>query len=182
MLPLWKYFDMEENMQSPEQMTDEFVGLVHRLFRLQPKLVFPDERVASMKQQLRNLGENSAGSHEDRVFLFRILDILIHSETPPTMGELSAQLGIPLSSATRMADGLVRANFVERCDDPHDRRVVRLCITKTGQQFIEMGMNFLRQRVLQLLNHFSPDEQAQLLRLMNKLIDSIQTERHDGHE
>ena len=164
-------------MPLSEQTVNEFVDLVHRLFRLQPKLVFPDERVASLKQQIRSLGENSADSHEDRVFLFRILDILIHSETPPTMGELSAELGIPLSTATRMADGLVRTNFAERCDDPHDRRVVRLCITKTGEQFIEMGMNFLRQRVLQLLNHFSPDEQEQLIRLMNKLIDSIQTER-----
>ena len=167
-------------MQNSEQTADEFVSLVHRLFRMQPKLVFPDERVASIKQQLRSFADNSAGSHEDRVFLFRILDILIHSETPPTMGELSAQLGIPLSSATRMADGLVRAKFAERCDDPHDRRVVRLCITKTGQQFIEMGMNYLRQRIVQLLNHFSPEEQAQLLTLMNKLIDSIQAERESS--
>lgn len=163
-------------MSSSENTADDFVDMVQRLFRLRPKLVFPDERVASIKQQLRDLGDSAAGSHEDRIFLFRILDILTHSETPPTMGELSAQLGIPLSSATRMADGLVRAKFAERCDDPHDRRIVRLCITQSGRQFIQMGLGYLKQRILNLLNHFSADEQKQLLRLMNKLIDSIQAE------
>jgi len=163
-------------MQTSEQMASEFVDLLQRLFRLRPKLVFPDERVASMKQQLHSL-KDSGVDPEDRMFLFRILDMLRRSETLPTMGELSAELGIPLSSATRLADSLVHANFVERCTDAHDRRVVRLCMTETGRQFIELGIDYTRQRILQLLNRFSPDEQAQLLRLMNKLIDSMQAER-----
>ncbi len=163
-------------MATSEQIADEFVELVQRLFRLRPKLIFPDERVASIKQQLHSFKE-SGGNPEDRMFLLRILDILTHSETPPTMGELSAELGIPLSSATRLADGLVRANFVERSADPNDRRVVRLCMTEDGRQFIRLGVDYLKQRVVQLLNHFSPDERAQLLRLMNKLIDSIEAEK-----
>lgn len=164
-------------MPDSERIANEFVQLVQRLFRLHPKLVFPDERVASLRQQLQDLKASSAASPEERVFLFRILAILRQSETPPTMGELSAELELPLSSATRMADGLVRANFVERRADPNDRRVVRLCMTDSGRQFIEMGTSYLRQRILQLLNHFSAGEQAQLLRLMNKLIDSVQAEK-----
>ena len=177
-------------MQTSEQIANEFVELVQRFARLRPKLVFPNESVASMKQQLHSMKEqlhsmkqqlhslrDSGVDHEDRMFLFRILGILTHSETPPTMGELSAELGIPLSSATRMADNLVRVNFVERCTDAHDRRVVRLCLTENGRQFIQMGVNYLRQQILQILNHLSPEEQTQLLRLMNKVIDSMQAER-----
>ena len=159
-----------------EPIADQFVELVQRLTRLRPKLIFQDESIASIKKQMQELKDSGAGNHEDRIFLFRILQTLIHSETPPTMGELSADLGIPLSSATRMADGLVRAKLVERCDDPHDRRVVRLCITKTGRQFIQTATSFMRSRILHLLHHFTADEQAQLLRLMNKLIDSIEAE------
>ncbi len=164
-------------MANSEQSAEQFVELLQRLMRLRPKLIFQDESVARIKKQIQELKDSGAGSHEDRIFLFRTLDILAHSEKSPTMGELSAELGIPLSSATRMADGLVRAKFVERCDDPHDRRVVRLCITKTGRQFIETATSYMKGRIVQLLNRFTSDEQAQLLRLMNKLIDSVEAEK-----
>jgi DNA-binding MarR family transcriptional regulator len=160
-----------------EKIADEFVVLVQRFMRVRPRLLFQDESIARIKKQMQDLKDSGAGNHEDRIFLFRILHTLITSETPPTMGELSAELSIPLSSATRMADGLVRAKFVERCDDPHDRRVVRLCLTQTGQQFIQTATSFMRGRIMQLLNRFTVEEQAQLLRLMNKLIDSIEAEK-----
>lgn len=163
-------------MQTSGTMADEFVDLVQRLMRVRPQLFFQDESIARLKAQLRDLNTSGAGNHEDRIFLFRILGRLAQAETAPTMGELSSQLGIPLSSATRMADGLVRAKFVERCDDPRDRRVVRLCITRKGIQFIQTAMGFLRARIAQLLNRFTPEEQRQLLKLMNKLIDSIEAE------
>jgi DNA-binding MarR family transcriptional regulator len=170
-ISIWKNL-----METSQTIADEFVDLVGRLMRVRPQLVFQDESIARLKAQLQDLKATGAGNHEDRIFLFRILGRLADSETSPTMGELSAQLGIPLSSATRMADGLVRAKFVERCDDPRDRRVVRLCITKKGQQFIQAGKGFLKAKIVQLLDRFTPEEQHQLLRLMNKLIDSIEAE------
>jgi DNA-binding MarR family transcriptional regulator len=164
-------------MPDSEQMADQFVDLAQRFLRQHPKLAFPDDRVAAMKQQLRGLRESSSQNPEDRMFLFRILAMLKGSETPPTMGEISGELGIPLSSATRMVDGLVHAKFAERRADPNDRRVVRLCMTGSGEQFIETGMNFLKQRIQQLLKHFTAEEQAQLLHLTKKLIDSLQAEK-----
>jgi DNA-binding MarR family transcriptional regulator len=166
-------------MPNTDEMADRFLELLQRVFRERPKLMFPDERVASLKRQLHSLRANSARSAEDRVFLFRILGLLHNREAPPTMGDLSAELGIPLSSATRMADSLVRVKFVQRCDDEHDRRIVRLCLTDKGRAFIELGLGVLRQRVVQALGKFTGEEQAQLLALATKLIDSLQAERKD---
>ncbi len=78
-----------------------------------------------------------------------------------------------LSSATRIVDWLVNASCVERVDDPHDRRVVRVRMTEKGQQLYERGLDFNKQRIAQLLGNFTLDEQAQLLRLMTKLLDSL---------
>ncbi len=163
-------------MAARQTIADEFVVLVERFMRLRPRLAFPDEHVASLKRQLRELKKSGNDSPEDRMFLFRTLAVLTRRATPPTMGDLSAELEIPLSSATRMADILVRAKFVERCDDPHDRRVVRLCMTRNGLQFIGAGVDFMRERIQRLLDRFSPDEQTELLRLMSKLIDSIEAD------
>ncbi len=163
-------------MAASEKTPDQFLQLFQRFMLLRPKLIFPDEHVSALHEQVQNM-KDSTGNSEDRMFLFRILAILDRSTTPPTMGELSADLGIPLSSATRMADGLVEAKFVERCADQHDRRVVRLCITDNGQQLIRMGMNFMRRRIAHVLKHLSADEQKQLLHLLNKLIDSVEAEK-----
>ncbi len=163
-------------MSATEKTADRFLLLVQRFIRLRPRLAFPDENMAALKKQMRHLRETSKGSHEDRVFMFRIPLLLAQRESPPTMGELSAELGIPLSSATRMADCLVRAKIVERCNDPRDRRIVRLCITDNGRDLIRIGTQYMKVRIVQLLSHFSAEEQEQLLRLTTKLIDSIEAE------
>jgi DNA-binding MarR family transcriptional regulator len=170
-------------MATTEQTAQAFLDLAHRFFRMRPRLMFPDERIATMKHhlhrlrlhRLRHLG--GSGSPEDRLFVFRILDLLMDARTPPTMGEVGTQLGIPLSSATRMADTLVHAGLAKRLIDRNDRRVVRLTITDNGREFMGLGMDYLKQRIGGLLGHFTPDEQAQLLHLMSKLIDSVEAER-----
>jgi DNA-binding MarR family transcriptional regulator len=158
-------------------MADRFMMLIQQLLRTHPKLVFPDERLGQMQRELERLRQTSRGNPEDRMFLFRILFALRNNDNPPTMSELSTELGIPMSSATRMADGLVRAKFVERKPDARDRRVVRLCITENGRRVVEAAKQFMKQRVTKLLAFFSLDEQAQLLRLLSKLIESLQAEQ-----
>ena len=39
-----------------------------------------------------------------------------------------------------------------------------------------MGVGVLQQRVSDVLERFTPDEQAQLLKLIGKLIDSLEAE------
>ncbi len=158
-----------------DQITDQLFELVQRFIHLRPKLVIP-ENVARFRQQMQDLKIGGATNQEDRAFVFRIFIILERSGTPPTMGELSAELGIPLSSATRIVDGLVSGNFIERIPDESDRRVVRVQMTTTGKEIYQTAMEFNKQRIAHLLSKFTLDEQTQLLHLMNKMFDSLMEE------
>ena len=155
-----------------DQITDQFFELVQRFIHLRPKLVLP-ENVARFRQQMQDLKIGGASNQEDRAFVFRIFIILERSGTPPTMGELSTELGIPLSSATRIVDGLVNGNFIERIPDESDRRVVRVQMTTTGREIYQAAMEFNKQRIVHMLSKFTLEEQNQLLYLMNKLFDSL---------
>ena len=155
-----------------DQITNQFFELVQRFIHLRPKLVLP-ENVARFRQQMQDLKIGGASNQEDRAFVFRIFIILERSGTPPTMGELSTELGIPLSSATRIVDGLVNGNFIERIPDESDRRVVRVQMTTNGREIYQAAMEFNKQRVIHMLSKFTPEEQTQLLHLMNKLFDSL---------
>lgn len=162
-----------------KQLSDQIFELIQRFIHLRPKLVVP-EHIARFKQQMQNLKLGGTTNQEDRAFVFRIFIILERSAEPLTMGALSTELGIPLSSTTRIVDGLVNANLIERIQDSHDRRVVRVQMTKTGQEIYRTAMDFNKQRISRLLNKFTPEEQTQLLYLMNKLFDSILAEAEKG--
>lgn len=161
-------------MAVPAQTVEQYMELLQRFVCLRFDLMLP-EHMVRFKQQLEN-SRGGAGSGEDYTFLFRIFTLLAHSETPPTMSELSANLNLPFSSTTRLIDWLVRASFVERLPDPHDRRVVRVQMTTSGEQVYQIGMDYNKQQIARLLKDFSATEQTQLLRLMNKLLDAFVAE------
>jgi DNA-binding MarR family transcriptional regulator len=53
---------------------------------------------------------------------------------PTTMSELAANLLISRASTTRLVDRLVVRGWIERGDDPHDRRIVRVALTPAGRR------------------------------------------------
>lgn len=156
-------------MSVSAQVIDQYVDLVQRVVNLRVDFLLP-EHLVRFKQQME-AARGSAGSWEDYTFLFRILTILAQSETPPTMRALSTRLNLPFSSATRIVDWLVRAQLVERSPDPRDRRMIHVQLTPAGQQLYQISMDYHKQQIAQVLSSFSATEQAQLLRLLNKLFD-----------
>ncbi len=156
-----------------DAVADQFIDLIQDFIRLRPNLVMP-EHILRFKQQMEKL--RGSGNSEDHLFLIRVFVVLARSETPLTMGELSAALKIPLSSATRIVDWLVRGKFLERINNPEDRRVVLVRMTKYGEQFFHAAMDYNKKRIAHLMEKFSPEERAQLLHLMGKLLNRLQEE------
>jgi DNA-binding MarR family transcriptional regulator len=162
-----------------EKIAQQFVELIQRYICLHPKLILP-EHVIQFKTKMDGLKskmDGAGGSPEDHSFLFRILILLAQSATPLTMSELGTELNVPMSTATRIVDWLVRGDLVERVNDPNDRRIVRVGMSKGGRELYEMGMTYNQQRIALLLKDFTAEEQAQLLKLTNKLFNSLLSEK-----
>jgi DNA-binding MarR family transcriptional regulator len=157
------------------QTVEQYMELLQRFMGLRVDLMLP-EHLVRFKQQME-IARRGAGGSEDFTFLFRIFTLLAQRDTPPTMSELSAYLKLPFSSTTRLIDWLERARFVERIHDANDRRVVRVHMTDSGEQLYQIGMDYNKQQITRLLKDFSAAEQAQLLRLMNKLLDAFKADR-----
>ena len=158
-----------------EKTAEQFMELMQRYMSLRPKLILPEHIVQFKKKMeaFRNSGSNS----EDHAFVFRILILLSQSQEPLTMSKLSSELDVPLSTATRIVDGLVRGGMAERVNDSNDRRVVRVEMSKNGRELYETGLSYNKQRITKLLKDFTAEEQAQLVKLMNKLFDALMNEK-----
>jgi DNA-binding MarR family transcriptional regulator len=162
------------SMSTIENTAEQFMSLMHRFICLRPRLILP-EHIVQFKKKMEGFKE-SGNNPEDYSFLFRILILLAQNEKPMTMSELSTELNVPMSTATRIVDWLVRGDMVERVNDPDDRRVVRVGMSNSGRALYEAGMEYNKQRIADLLKDFSGEEQMQLLKLMNKLFDSLVSE------
>jgi DNA-binding MarR family transcriptional regulator len=163
---------MEEFILIPDQIADNFLELFQRALAVRHNLN-PPEHVVSFKQHLERFNPGGADLQMDFMLLFRVFTILERRKSPPTMGEMSAELNIPLSSATRTVDWLVGTNIVERVNDPDDRRVVRVQLTETGHQLYRTEREYRKTQVKRLLAHFSAEEQEQLLHLLRKVLDLL---------
>ena len=160
---------------STERTAGQIMELMQRYMSLRPKLILP-EHVAQFQKKMEALRGYQAGDH---AFIFRILVLLSQNAEPLTMSELSSELDVPMSTATRIVDGLVRGEMAERVSDPNDRRVVRVGMSKSGRELYEAGMAYNKQRITRLLKNFTNEEQAQLLNLMNKLFDALANEKQE---
>jgi DNA-binding MarR family transcriptional regulator len=89
-----------------------------------------------------------------------------------TMAELAQAQAIGLSSATALADRLLRQGLAQRTSDPHDRRVVRLVPTDAAAQLVERFAAAKRRTALHALDSLDDGEAATLLSLLGKIAET----------
>ena len=73
-------------------------------------------------------------------------------------GELAGLLGIGLAALSGMIDRLVLQNLVARSEDPHDRRVRRIALSKKGASLIGNIFNAGEAKMRALLSRLSDEE------------------------
>jgi DNA-binding MarR family transcriptional regulator len=89
-----------------------------------------------------------------------------------TLTALAAEIGVDASRAVVIVDELERRGLATRVSGSHDKRVRALHLTPAGQAFAEK----VREKSLAFETEFSGTltqiEKAQLLKLLNKLVQS----------
>jgi DNA-binding MarR family transcriptional regulator len=150
----------------------EFTEIFRQFLRLKSHLtsLTPEDMIQARARFQKLMPEDRTGDALDYDLLYRIGSILSHRQQPMTMGELSQALDVPLSTATRIVDLLVKNDYAGRVPDADDRRIVRVRLTETGQGMYHALDEFIRMRVDILLRHFTAGEQENLIVLLRKVV------------
>jgi DNA-binding MarR family transcriptional regulator len=93
-----------------------------------------------------------------------------------TMGELASRLRLPLSTCTRVVDGLVARGVVQRERPEDNRRVVRAALTARGHTFYRAALADRVAAARVMLRILSTDEQRELIRLFRKIAAVVASE------
>jgi DNA-binding MarR family transcriptional regulator len=125
-----------------------------------------DEALAAYKKLHRVLLTSTAGKWRDLDISMQQLRAIyfLRDEEEVSVGRLAELFGIGLPAASLLADRLVRSGYVERRDDPADRRRVLLKLTRVGLRLVtdlREGSHSLLRRWMAAL---SPEDLAALTR------------------
>jgi len=90
---------------------------------------------------------------------------------------LAAQLGVILSSASRLCDRLVAAGLLERVPGRTDRREIALHLTPSGEHLLGGLRTDRQERLATVLSRMSPNGRESLLRGLSEfgaVLDGVQ--------
>jgi DNA-binding MarR family transcriptional regulator len=99
---------------------------------------------------------------------FAVLDRLMKAGELLPLTRLAGQLACVKSNVTQLVDRLEADGFVERKDDPVDRRSVLAAITDEGRHRYEIGGEALITAAKELLKSFSKEEMELLDHLLGR--------------
>lgn len=117
---------------------------------------------------------NWISSHQNEFFKaygispqqYNILRILRGANEPLNVQSIKDRMLERSPNATRLMDKLCTKKLIERCPSEHDRRVVKIAITKDGKGFLESIPNNFNK---ELLKNLSEEEAEQLSNLLDKM-------------
>jgi DNA-binding MarR family transcriptional regulator len=152
----------------------EAVKLLQRVIHLRSHFKVVPENISALKKQIHasNLFGNAGGN--DASLFYLAANVISQSTGPISMGQLSRDLEIPLSTATRIMDWLVNNGYARRLPDPNDRRIVRVELTETGKETYQVISTFLLERLEQALNQLTTAERVGFIALLNKVLNGFE--------
>jgi DNA-binding MarR family transcriptional regulator len=88
---------------------------------------------------------------------------------PSRQGALAESLGLDASTISRHVRTLAADGMVDSARDPEDGRAAVLSIAEPGRRFLADHLRSRRATLSEATAHFTPEERAELVRLLNKL-------------
>ena len=91
-----------------------------------------------------------------------------------TQSELRKRIGIEQPTAVRTLDRMERDGFINREQNPNDRRALHIKLTEKGRNLEETILNAAKELNKLALQGFSKDEQQMLLQLIQRVNSNLQ--------
>jgi DNA-binding MarR family transcriptional regulator len=103
---------------------------------------------------------------------YDILNIINESGKPGVkLNDLSQRLWVTSGNVTGLVDRLEEAGLIARVSHPEDRRVTLAVLTQKGHDLYAHINPIYFERIQSLMSALSPNEQATLTGLLNRLAD-----------
>jgi DNA-binding MarR family transcriptional regulator len=137
---------------SPKRLAAELLELWHHLMR------------GSTQQMYAVIAELDL-----TITHMKALHVLSDCDREVSVKELSDRLALSLPGASRTVDALLRRGWVERREDPHDRRMKRVGITPAGRNIVDRIETARLAGLEQYATSLTPEQRTRLSEALSDL-------------
>jgi DNA-binding MarR family transcriptional regulator len=85
------------------------------------------------------------------------------------MGDIAEHFSTTMPTATALIDKLISAKLVKRENDAHDRRIVKIHLTKSGEKLLIEAKKQRAEKMNKLLFYLPEQDRFELLRILSVL-------------
>lgn len=97
-----------------------------------------------------------------------------HKDEPVYQRDIEREFSITRSTVTNILQLMERKGYIERQSVPQDARLKKLVLTEEGARIHEKTLHSLHQTDEFIESLLTPEENAEFLRLLNKLREGLQ--------
>ena len=90
------------------------------------------------------------------------------------VSDISERFDISNAAASQLVDKLVQSGYLERAEDPSDRRAKVLNLTDKGRSFVEQGIAERHRWLDELMKNLSTAEKAKVSEALTILTEAAQ--------
>ncbi|MEU1210406.1 MarR family transcriptional regulator [Nocardia sp. NPDC005825] len=102
-----------------------------------------------------------------------LLRLLADAPEPMRLGELAARLDVEAPHVSRQIQRLEKAGYVERVQDPDDRRAQRVGPTASGRRAVEAVREVMRGWMAEALADWTPEDLEAVAVLNHRMVDAF---------
>jgi DNA-binding MarR family transcriptional regulator len=136
-----------------------------------------DEINNQILEAIFKLGRNFKGSmsnsfkHSHSTMLQCEAMLCIKKNKNTNMGDIAEHFSTTMPTATSLIDKLIDAKYVKRENDPKDRRVVRINLTKSGEKLLDESTKQRTEKMNKLLSYLPEQDKLELVRILSTLAE-----------
>ena len=106
----------------------------------------------------------------------------LHHKGPCGMSEVSDRFDITAAAASQLVDKLVHAGYLERTEDPNDRRAKLLALSVKGEELIKHGTEERYRWMDDLAATLSMEDQKKVSEALTLLTNAAKEMESDSHK
>ena len=99
----------------------------------------------------------------------------LHHKGPCGMSQVSDRFDISAAAASQLVDKLFQAGYLERTEDPTDRRAKLLTLSAKGEELIQQGTEERYRWMDDLTSKLSREEQLKVVEALDILTKAAQS-------
>ena len=100
--------------------------------------------------------------------------IRIHRKGNPNVSDIGADMGTSSAAASQLLNRMVQLGWIERSEDPDDRRIKQINLTQNGLEFVNDCFHASYKWFEDLVDSLKDDEKQEVMTVLNRLINKIE--------